>query len=655
MKKIFYSSLLCLAVLSGAATVTSCSDDGPDTNALAKSFDVDFTVPASMVAEKGQYLTFAVNEGKAPVDGDLILLENGSGILTECTVTGVTENAFSIAVPDALESGNYHVIIKRGDRRKTVGFTAITVVERSIDPQNATIYGVVADAAGNGIEGVQVTDGDEVVLTDQDGVYRIKSTKRLGYVYYTVPAGYEPATDGVMPQIHKYTRLTDAVPERIDFALKSVGSQDNYKVIFLGDMHLANRNSDITQFKAVMNDFNKYRGAQGSGKIYAVTLGDMSWDLYWYDNKFNLNNYVSTINECVSDVIMYHVIGNHDNDYKTTSNVGAKQAFRSIVAPNYYSFNIGNIHYVVLDDIDCSTYDGTTSRKYAEKLVAEQLEWLRKDLANVDKATPVFIAMHAPVFYPSGATNFKKDLENTDELLNIVNGYTVHFVTGHTHKNYNVQPSHSVTGGKDIYEHNVPAVCSDWWYSGSLTPGCLVAPDGAPSGYMVWDVKGKELSNIYKTFGRDENYQFRAYDLNNVSFSLDDVPNLKNATVRATFQSIVADYTGDKKNEVLINVWNYNPKWTVSVTTKDGAALTATAVQAYDPLHIAAQTVKRFNKDVSSAPNFPTVKFCHFFKVTAPDADTDLVITVKDEFGHTWTEEMQRPKAFSTEAYKVNL
>ena len=39
--------------------------------------------------------------------------------------------------------------------------------------------------------------------------------------------------------------------------------------------------------------------------------------------------------------------------------------------------------------------------------------------------------------------------------------------------------------------------------------------------------------------------------------------------------------------------------------------------------------------------------------VKADDADVDLTITVKDEFGHTWTEEMQRPKAFSTDSYKL--
>ena len=38
--------------------------------------------------------------------------------------------------------------------------------------------------------------------------------------------------------------------------------------------------------------------------------------------------------------------------------------------------------------------------------------------------------------------------------------------------------------------------------------------------------------------------------------------------------------------------------------------------------------------------------------VTADNADADLTITVRDEFGHEWTENMQRPKVFSTDAYK---
>lgn len=657
MRKVFYSALLFVAMMSGSVCMTSCggSDSDEPNPVVTPVTDADFVVPASMVAEKGQYLTFAVKDGKSPANGDYLVFEDMKGMLTEAAITAITKESFAVAVPQNMQSGSYRIYYKHGDRRKVMGLTSITIVEHQIEPGNATIYGVVADQNGNGVSGVQVTDGDEVVLTDNDGVYRLQSQKRLGYVYYTVPSGYEPETDGVFPQIHKYTRLEANVPERLDFDVKNVAAQDNYTVVFLGDMHLANRTNDLAQFRGVMADFNKYCATVTTPKTYAITLGDMSWDLYWYDNKFNLNSYVSTINECVKDRIIYHCIGNHDNDYKTTNNVAAKSPYRTTIAPNYYSFNIGSVHYVMLDDIDCSNYDGTTSRKYAEKLVNEQIEWLRKDLGNVDKATPVVIAMHSSVFYPNSATTFSKDLTNCDELLGVVDGYTVHFVTGHTHKSFNVTPSHSVTGGRTVYEHNVPAVCSDWWWSGKITPGCLVAPDGAPSGYSVWTVKGRDLSNVYKTYGQTENYQFRSYDLNNVSFSLADVPKLTNATAKAAFLKIIAAYTGEKKNEVLLNVWNYNPKWTVNVTTKDGATLTATPVMAYDPLHIAAQTISRFNdSSLTGAPNFPTVNYCHFFKVTAPDADTDLVITVKDEFGHTWTEDMQRPKPFSTAAYKIN-
>ena len=108
---------------------------------------------------------------------------------------------------------------------------------------------------------------------------------------------------------------------------------------------------------------------------------------------------------------------------------------------------------------------------------------------------------------------------------------------------------------------------------------------------------------------------------------------------------------GYNDNEVLINIWNWNSDWTLSVVDENRKTLPYTEVWAYDPLHIAALSVKRFNNaGLKSTPSFITDKFTHFFKVD--DADTDLVITVKDEFGNEWTENMQRPKAFSTDAYR---
>lgn len=205
----------------------------------------------------------------------------------------------------------------------------------------------------------------------------------------------------------------------------------------------------------------------------------------------------------------------------------AGSRFMDYIAPTYYSFNIGKVHYVVLDDIDCSNYDGTTSRDYEKRVSAEQLSWLSKDLAYVDKSTPLVVVMHAQLFYPSQTEGFKidHDVLNTTQLLDVLDGYKVHFVTGHTHLSFNVTPEDDVTGGREVYEHNAGAICALWW-SGYLTPGVHISPDGTPGGYSVWDVNGTDIEWIYKATGWTEDYQFRSYDLNNVHFSMADVPQM---------------------------------------------------------------------------------------------------------------------------------
>lgn len=206
-----------------------------------------------------------------------------------------------------------------------------------------------------------------------------------------------------------------------------------------------------------------------------------------------------------------------------------------------------------------------------------------------------------------------------------------------------------------MYEHNAGAICASWWWSGYLTPGVHISPDGTPGGYSVWDVNGTDIEWIYKATGWTEDYQFRSYDLNNVHFSMADVPQMPAgvpASVKAKFQRYVDAYPVNKDNEVLINIWSWNPRWTLTVTDEKGNKLAPEEVWAYDPLHVAALSVKRFNSStLSSTPSFITENFTHFFKVKAADADVDLTITVRDEFGHEWTEQMQRPKAFSTDAY----
>ena len=54
---------------------------------------------------------------------------------------------------------------------------------------------------GQGVAGVAVSDGYEIVITDTHGYYAMTSNKVNGYVFYTLPGGYEPMqADGFNPQ-----------------------------------------------------------------------------------------------------------------------------------------------------------------------------------------------------------------------------------------------------------------------------------------------------------------------------------------------------------------------------------------------------------------------------------------------------------------------
>lgn len=655
MKNVLKYLLLALIAVSQLFACGGSDDE----KTPADNFDVQFTVPGSVDVTEGGECTFAVSGGgKSPLTTDTFILESDAGISYVCPIVNTSSDSFTVRLADGCETGYYKVFVKRDARKKSFGRIYINIVE-DIDfkpDAGTTVYGIVS-SAGVGVENVVVSDGAEVTVTNEKGIYQLKSAKKWGYVFISVPSGYEVPSVGVLPQFHRALKNSADVVERADFKLEKVDGQDSYKIFMLGDMHLANQTGDLGQFAQFTSDLTDYMTRHKGEKMYALTLGDMTWDLYWYSNSYYFPQYLNTVNSQIKNLQIFHTMGNHDNDFQTRSDYDAAVKYVDQICPTYYSFNIGKVHYVVMDDIDCSSYDGSTSRNYVKSLSAEQLDWLAKDLSHVDKTTPVVVAMHAQVFYPT-TSGFKIDHDpvNTQRLFDILDGYTVRFVTGHTHKLFNVTPDAPIVDGHNFREYNSGSVCASWWWSGNLTPGIHIGTDGTPGGYGIWDVTGTDFQCLYKSTGWPEEYQFRSYDLNNVHFSMADVPLMPSdisASVKNAYMQYVNAYPQNNDNEVLINIWNWNSDWTLSVVDENRKTLPYTEVWAYDPLHIAALSVKRFNNaGLKSTPSFITDKFTHFFKVKADDADTDLVITVKDEFGNEWTENMQRPKAFSTDAYR---
>lgn len=654
--------LIPISMMIFGFTALSCSSDGEEesSSSSSSSIDVDFTLPSTMdVASQGSY-TFTVNDGKAPLTTDKLYFKDESGISYSCSITSTSSESFTITLANGIVTGTYEVSVKRDSDKKTIGSTYVNIVEElDFEPDaSSTVYGQVT-CNGNPISGVVMSDGINVTVTDDDGIYEMASDKEYGYVFMSVPSGYVAEADGTFPQIYYQFKGSASDVERADFSLTKVNGQDSYTLLILGDMHLANRTNDKLQFADFVDDINDYISAnKSSSLLYGLTLGDMTWDLYWYKNDFDLGDYKDYINDQISGIQIYNTMGNHDNDYLTYNDLDAAAAYIYYIAPPFYSFNIGQVHYVVLDDIDCSAYDGTTDRNYSKGVSDDQLEWLAKDLAYVDTSTPVVVATHAQIFYPSTTSSFKidHDATNTASLFSVLSDYDVHFFTGHTHECFNVTPTQSSSlGATDTYEHNAGSICASWWWSGYKTEGVHIAPDGAPGGYTIFKVNGTDFTWQYKATGSDVDYQFRSYDLNNVAFGLDDVPNMPStSSIVKAFTKYITAYPGQSDNKVLINIWNWSTDWSLEVTDGDGNSLSWTQSFAYDPLHILALSIPRFNSStIKSTPNFVTDNdMCHFFTVTAPNASSTLTIKVTDPFGNVYTETMTRPKEFSVDTYK---
>lgn len=641
----FWNMILVLILLG--AGLNACSDGGVIDDDPIKGGETGLTIknksiPSSVNVAPEAEITLM---GQGFENGDkirLVLLTDSekSHFINISTVTG---DKVTFSLPKGVISGKYSVTLYRGTDSLLLGSITINIVIDSSIPDidGMTIKGVVT-SEDKGVEGVVVSDGYEVTTTNAEGIYYLPSTKKNKYVFISVPGNYEVSNKDNLPIFFQRLSGGSSVEQK-DFSLIKT---DNSKhvVLAMADWHLANRVSDISQFtSSVLPDINatiaEYK-AKGT-KVYGLTLGDLSWDLYWYANRFALPEYLQQLKKV--NATTFNVIGNHDNDPYSSNDWDAALPFKEIVSPNYYSFNLGDIHYVVLDNISYTntggSYGNIGDRDYRGVVVPYQMDWLRKDLATIkDKSTPIVIAMHIPLYNrPVLAGNGNQTntlrLDNASEIVNVLSEFSnVRVLTGHSHNNYTAEPSSS------LMEHNIGAICATWWWTGYHVKN-HICTDGSPGGYGVWEMDGKDMKWYYKSIGYEKDYQFRTTDLNSVHITAEKyAPKSTNAEL-AKYAGPYA--TPSSNNEVLINVWGYDTQWNIEVK-ENGNTLDVNRVNAMDPLHIISYDAQRLN--AGATVTFPAVNTAHLFKVKATSSTSTLEIKVTDRFGRIYTESMKRPK-----------
>lgn len=645
MKRFF---LLAAAAILAVSALYSCKDNNK--KPADDGFDVSgIIVPGTITVPSGETYKFKFVGGLGPKEGDVIRFKSeGSGKSYDCQIKNITKEYFDVQMNQDLITGQYRFIVVRGTQFRDINKIQINITYNiPVEPEDgATVYGIV-QCGGQGVPDAVVSDGYVCVKTNKAGIYQLPSAKKNGYVFVSVPSGYTVNSDGVLPKFYQYLTEAASKPERADFALVREEGQENHTMLFFGDIHLANRNDDRTQFTTFTSEINNFLSEHSGQVVYAMTLGDMTWDAYWYTNNYTFTQYLVDANR-MKGLKIYHTIGNHDHDMKASGDWNTVVKYKAEMCPTYYSFNVGKVHYMAVDNIECTnTSGGTTSdRHYNESVVNDEIEWIKKDLAFVDKNTPIVVTMHAATFnQTSGAS-----LKNAAVFASCFNGFAdVTFVSGHTHKIWKANP----TSYKNITEYNTGAVCACWWWGGKYNRTLNIAQDGAPGGYRVMTFTGTKQESYYKGTGRPASFQFRTYDRNKILLDRTFTPSA-NDTNKAAFEEVVKSKFGkyglaSTENLVLINVWDYNTDWKVEVT-ENGNPLSVSRFTGYDPLFEASYTAQRYN--VNSAPSFDPFGTNHMFKVTASSATSTLEIKVTDDEGRVYTETMKRPKMFTLDTYK---
>ncbi len=195
----------------------------------------------------------------------------------------------------------------------------------------------------------------------------------------------------------------------------------------------------------------------------------------------------------------YHtVVGNHDRDL-TGPATPFDSTYRANFGAPYYSFDQGNVHFMVLNNVFA-----TGKKSYVGRIPTEQLDWLRSDLATVGKKRQLVVAMHIPAAITQNADSLYQIFEERGcrDLL---------ILTGHMHRvgrNITTRPS-----GLTIHELCVGAACGFWWVGEKDSEGIPAATMqcGTPRGYFVFDFDKKGYKFHFKGVNRDEAQQMSIY------------------------------------------------------------------------------------------------------------------------------------------------
>jgi len=468
------------------------------------------------------------------------------------------------------------------------------------------------DGLEEGMAGVRVSNGREVVVTDWRGRYALPITYDT-ILFVIKPRGWmTPVNEKNLPRfyyIHKpagspplrYAGAapTGPLPESVDFPLYRHAESNRFRMVLLGDPQP--RSQEEVDFLA----HDVVEELVGIDAGLGISLGDL------------VNDDLSLF-ERVADVVAhvgipwYNVPGNHDMNYDAADDKYACESFKRVFGPPTYAFDYGKVHFIVLDDVIWTGRNEDDDHDYRGGLTAEQLDFIRNDLALTPPDRLVVLMMHIPL----------TDLDNRDALFELLRNrpHTLSLAAHHHMQHHELFGPDEGWLGRGQHHHlvNVTA-CGSWWsgvHDEFNLPHATMR-DGAPNGYSIVEFEGTKYTIRFKAARRPWDHQMSVYAPEEIALSQ------------------------TAETEILVNVFAGSPRSVVPMRVKgqcDWQNMELT--EREDPYYLIAKQAEKDRGGTDRLPNPRPSEHIWVAKLPAPlPAGCHLIeVQTTDMFGRTYDE-----------------
>lgn len=250
---------------------------------------------------------------------------------------------------------------------------------------------------------IPVSDGLNVVRTDKNGEYSLPGHSRERFIFITTPSGYKTQNG--------YYRKIESELQKYDFGLQvynsNISKNREHSFIQISDSEISN----VEDHEEWVGNIRRY--AKNESISFIIHTGDICYEA-------GLKSHIRLMNSGNMQVPVYYCIGNHD----LVKGKYGEELFESIYGPVYYSFDVGNVHYIVTPMLHGDYKPGYTKE--------DVYRWLKNDLANTPAYKSVVIFNHDLLTYSENFIYGINDTENIDLGKHNLKAW----IFGHWHINY---------------------------------------------------------------------------------------------------------------------------------------------------------------------------------------------------------------------------